>query len=214
MQGQSNAVPRADRPGEMRFPLRQRPALLAAAVDLPACPPDRGREVAFAGRSNAGKSSAINAITGWAGLARTSKTPGRTRALLFFAIAAERRIVDLPGYGYAAVAKTLRRQWQDVLERYLAVRQSLAGIVLISDARHPLTESDLHFLTLAVGCGRPCHVLLSKADKLSRSGWLRASELARERLAALPVEIAVTPFSAPQGLGLAAIRSRLLAWLG
>jgi GTP-binding protein len=212
MQGQSKAV-RAARPGGLRLPLRERPPLLAAAAAPEALPPDRGREVAFAGRSNAGKSSAINAITGVAGLARTSKTPGRTRTLLFFALAPERRIVDLPGYGYAEVPEAVRAGWQVLLERYLQSRQSLVGIFLVSDARHPLTAADLDFLALAVGCGRPCHVLLSKADKLSRSAWLRAAALARERLAALPAEIAVTPFSAHDGLGLAEARGRLLGWL-
>lgn len=207
MQGQSKA-----RAG-LRLPLHRRPELLSVAVDATALPPDRGREVAFAGRSNAGKSSAINSITGCAGLARTSKTPGRTRALLFFGIAPERRIVDLPGYGYAEVSERIRSSWQALLARYMASRQSLAGIFLVSDVRHPITDSDLEFLAAAVGCGRSCHVLLSKADKLSRSGWLRAMEIARERLASLPVEVQVTAFSARDGLGLAEARGRLLAWL-
>ncbi|GIX32404.1 MAG: putative GTP-binding protein EngB [Lysobacterales bacterium] len=212
MQGQSKARS-LDRAGGLRLPLRERPVLLTAVVESSALPPDHGREVAFAGRSNAGKSSAINAITGCAGLARTSKTPGRTRALLFFGIAPERRIVDLPGYGHAAVPEPVRVGWRALLTRYLARRHSLVGIFLISDARHPITDLDLEFLSEALACGRPCHVLLSKADKLSRSGWLRAAEQARARLSGLPVEVGVSPFSAHAGLGLSEARGRLLAWL-
>ena len=130
--------------------------------------PDQGGEVAFAGRSNSGKSSAINAIVGRRGLARTSKTPGRTQLVNFFGLGGPFRLTDLPGYGFARVPAEVRRHWGQLLDRYFQQRQSLAGLFLVMDVRHPLTEFDHHMLAWAEAAGCPVHILLTKADKLSR----------------------------------------------
>ncbi len=130
-------------------------------------PPDQGMEVAFAGRSNAGKSSAINTLTRQNALARISKTPGRTQMLNFFEINALQRFVDLPGYGYAKVPLAVKKQWRELMETYLTSRKSLCGIVLVMDVRHPLTEFDWQMVEWCEHTGLPLHVLLTKADKLN-----------------------------------------------
>ena len=131
-------------------------------------PPDQGVEVAFAGRSNAGKSSALNAITGRKDLARTSKTPGRTQLINFFALNERQRLADLPGYGFAKVPEKMRLHWRQLMERYVETRASLGGIILVMDSRHPLTEFDSQMLEWAGAQNLPTHLLLTKADKLSR----------------------------------------------
>ena len=132
-------------------------------------PEDLGYEVAFAGRSNAGKSSALNCLTGIRQLARTSKTPGRTQLINVFTLADEsRRLIDLPGYGYAKVALNVKRDWQKNLAHYLEIRQSLRGLVLLMDIRHPLKELDQSMIEWALDRELPVHILLTKADKLSR----------------------------------------------
>lgn len=125
--------------------------------------------MAFAGRSNAGKSSALNAITGRKDLARTSKTPGRTQLINFFALNERQRLADLPGYGFAKVPEKMRDHWRQLMERYVETRVSLGGIVLVMDSRHPLTEFDCQMLEWAGAQSLPTHLLLTKADKLSRS---------------------------------------------
>ncbi|MBA1203924.1 YihA family ribosome biogenesis GTP-binding protein [Pseudomonas capeferrum] len=139
-------------------------ALSAAKVDQ--CPDDQGYEVAFAGRSNAGKSSALNTLT-HANLARTSKTPGRTQLLNFFSLDDERRLVDLPGYGYAKVPIPLKQHWQRHLEAYLGGRECLKGVILMMDVRHPMTDFDKMMLDWAKASGMAMHILLTKADKLT-----------------------------------------------
>ncbi len=129
--------------------------------------PDSGREVAFAGRSNAGKSSVINTLTGQKGLARISKTPGRTQLINFFPVNKDCRLVDLPGYGYARVPGKLQAHWAQTLGEYFQQRQSLAGIVLIVDIRRLLTAFDQQLLSQCESCGLPVHVLLNKSDKLA-----------------------------------------------
>lgn len=141
-------------------------SFLQSAPSLAQCPADEGFEVAFAGRSNAGKSSAINRLVGQSSLARTSKTPGRTQLINFFELDETRRLVDLPGYGYAKVEKQKRNQWQKDLDNYLAGRQSLVGMVLMMDIRHPLKDFDLMLINWANEAGLPLHILLTKADKL------------------------------------------------
>src|SRR5688572_21584854 len=131
-------------------------------------PPDEGTEVAFAGRSNAGKSSALNAITGRKDLARTSKTPGRTQLINFFALNPRQRLADLPGYGFAKVPEKMRQHWRELMERYVETRTSLGGIVIVMDSRHPLTEFDRQMLEWTGAQNVPTHLLLTKADKLSR----------------------------------------------
>jgi GTP-binding protein len=167
-------------------------------------PGDCGVEIAFAGRSNCGKSSAINAITGRHGLARTSKTPGRTQLINFFEQAPERRLVDLPGYGYARVSAATRRGWGELIGAYFAGRKSLRGVVLIMDARHPLKDLDRQMLEHARTGGRRVHVLLSKADKLTRAQ--SAATLARVRRE-LGAAGSVQLFSALSGLGVEEARA-------
>ena len=130
-------------------------------------PADTGREVAFAGRSNAGKSSAINTLTRQGSLARISKTPGRTQMLNFFAINDQQRFVDLPGYGYAKVPVAVKKKWHELMEHYLMHRKSLCGIILVMDVRHPLTEFDWQMVAWCEHTGLPLHILLTKADKLT-----------------------------------------------
>ena len=141
---------------------------LTSAAALRDAPPDDGAEVAFAGRSNAGKSSALNTIVGQKGLARTSKTPGRTQLLNFFEVAANRRLVDLPGYGYAKVSAGQRGAWHRLVEGYLAERRCLTGIFLTMDIRHPLTEFDRLMIDWCRELELRAHILLTKADKLGR----------------------------------------------
>lgn len=140
---------------------------LLSASRLSEAPPDEGREIAFAGRSNAGKSSAINTLTGQKNLARISKTPGRTQLLNFFTIDEQRKFVDLPGYGYAKVPIAVKKQWQNMLENYLTKRRSLCGIVLVMDIRHPLTDFDQQMITWCEQAQLPLHILLTKADKMN-----------------------------------------------
>lgn len=181
---------------------------LASAPRAGAFPPDDRPEVAFAGRSNAGKSSALNTLCGQRKLARTSKTPGRTQAINFFA-AGDGRLVDLPGYGFARVPPKVRAAWQGLVEGYLARRAGLRGVVLLMDARHPLTPFDRQLLDWGAARALPFHVLLTKADKLghgARTGTLR--DVAR----ALP-EHGVQLFSATHRIGLDEARARIEAWL-
>ncbi len=171
----------------MSSPSLRAATFLTAAHRLDQCPDDSGVEVAFAGRSNAGKSSALNVLVGQRSLARTSKTPGRTQQLVFFALedGGALRLADLPGYGFAEVPLKLRQHWDRVLGGYLCQRQSLRGVVLIADIRRGLTDLDRGLIHLLTECRRPLHVLLTKADKLG-SGAARSalakvrSELARE----------------------------------
>lgn len=149
--------------------LYRRARYTGSASQLSQLPPDIGMEVAFAGRSNAGKSSAINVITDITGLARTSKTPGRTQMINFFSLDDERDLVDLPGYGYAKVPEKTKLVWQQTLSTYLQTRQALRGMVLLMDCRHPLKEFDTQMLAWAKSAQLPVHILLTKADKLSKN---------------------------------------------
>lgn len=181
---------------------------------LSGLPPDTGAEVAFAGRSNAGKSSVINALTGRASLARISKTPGRTQQLNFFVLDDARRLVDLPGYGYANVPIAVKRRWAALVEGYLSARHALAGVVIVMDARRPFTDMDSELLDWCVHAGLAVHVLLNKCDKLSRGAGARELTKARAHLASLGEVHDVQLFSATRRLGLEALRARLDAWLG
>jgi GTP-binding protein len=174
-------------------------------------PPDQGGEVAIAGRSNAGKSSALNAVVGRKGLARTSRTPGATRLINFFELTPGRRLVDLPGYGFAAVRGDLRRHWGALVESYFASRGSLKGVIVVMDVRRPLMPDDRSMLELALGYGLGVHVLLTKADKLGR-GAARAALQAVQR--DLKVSATAQLFSSLSGDGLAPARGRLDALLG
>jgi GTP-binding protein len=181
------------------------------ATDLP---PDTGAEVAFTGRSNAGKSSAINALVDHKGLARTSKTPGRTQLINFFSLDDDRRLVDLPGFGYAKVSAEIQQGWQETLNNYLHQRHTLAGLVLIMDIRHPLTPIDQNVLAWCRDADMPVHILLSKADKLSRGAALAAQAQVAQFLSPFPGTATVQVFSALKKQGVDEARAVVAAWLG
>lgn len=177
---------------------------LMSAPKLNLCVEDTGYEVAFAGRSNAGKSSAINALTHQKQLARASKTPGRTQMINFFQLGnSEQRLVDLPGYGYAAVPEQMKKVWQKELENYLSYRQSLQGLILLMDIRHPLQEFDRMLLEWSYSRQLFIHVLLTKADKLNRGPAHKALEEVRLALKKMKVQCSVQLFSSLNKQGLA-----------
>lgn len=192
----------------------QRIAFSTGAATLDRLPSDLGREVAFAGRSNAGKSSAINTLVGRGRLARVSKTPGRTQQINFFAIDEQRRLVDLPGYGYAKVPARVRARWGTLVEGYLRRRRSLAGMVLLMDARRAFTPLDEQLLHWCLAARVPTHVLLTKADKLNHGAAARALQAARARLASEGGECSVQLFSAVTGRGRSDLERQLQRWLG
>lgn len=185
---------------------------LLAAHDPKDLPPDSGIEIAFAGRSNSGKSSAINALLGRKRLAFSSKTPGRTQTINFFGLGNKRYLVDLPGYGYASVPVDERRHWGELISAYLQSRRALQGLVLIMDARRPFTALDCQLLDWFKPAGKPVHVLLSKADKLGRrqtAESLRAAEAACARYPRCAVQL----FSATAGTGVRSAQGVLARWL-
>ena len=209
----------SDRPDSRRAAARAPDPrlLLPAAFDRSAptireAPPEQGREVAFAGRSNAGKSSVLNRLTGQRALARTSRTPGRTQQLNFFRVDGDRRLVDLPGYGYAEAGRAVREDWQDHVEGYLAARQVLVGLVLVMDVRHAFQPFDRQLLAWARASALPVLVLLNKADKLGHGARSEALRAARTELAGEPTAEAVL-FSALRGSGAEPVLRRLRAWL-
>jgi GTP-binding protein len=148
-------------------PVYHQAKFMNSSPSLKDTPADVGKEIAFAGRSNAGKSSAINTLTRQNSLARTSKTPGRTQMLNFFEINEQQRFVDLPGYGYAKVPLDVKSKWHQLMEIYLTQRKSLCAIILVMDVRHPLTDFDWQMIEWSQHTGLPLHLLLSKADKLT-----------------------------------------------
>jgi GTP-binding protein len=193
-----------------------------AAHRISQLPADQGAEVAFAGRSNAGKSSALNALTGHKGLARTSKTPGRTQQMVAFSLPPlaqgageaplEARLIDLPGYGYAKVPGELREHWKQEIDAYLHRRRSLRGVVLIADIRHPLKEFDRMMLDFCFQTALPCHLLLTKADKLSRNQAMQALAAVRKGFAE-GVQATAQVFSSSEGTGVEPAREAVLALL-
>jgi GTP-binding protein len=186
---------------------------LRSAHTLAQLPEENGLEVAFAGRSNAGKSSAINTITGQRGLARTSKTPGRTQQIIFFQLDETHRLVDLPGYGYAKVPLAIKQQWQHTLERYLQTRRCLRGLVLMMDVRHPLTDYDQHMLNWCKLSNMPVHILLTKADKLSHGKGHEVLQQVRKSLATVSEKMKVQLFSALKWEGIEEVQTCLNQWL-
>lgn len=193
----------------MANPLAQ--ARFAFAAHNPAqLPPDEGREVAFAGRSNAGKSTALNALCHQNALARTSKTPGRTQQLVYFQVAPARFLVDLPGYGYAKVPEALRVHWQAFINRYFEVRQALAGLVVVMDVRHPLREFDLQMLEYAKARGLPAHCLLTKSDKLGRGEQMKTLLAVRKQLGDVA---SVQLYSGDSKIGVDEARRVVASWL-
>ena len=177
-------------------------------------PDDTGYEVAFAGRSNAGKSSALNCLTGIRQLARTSKTPGRTQLINVFTLDDEtRRLIDLPGYGYAKVALQVKRDWQKNLAHYLDVRQSLKGLVLLMDVRHPLKELDQSMVDWALARQLPVHILLTKTDKLSRGQVQNTLLQVRRHYELMQELLTVQAFSSLKKLGVDELIMVLNKWL-
>ncbi|MDY7116239.1 ribosome biogenesis GTP-binding protein YihA/YsxC [Halomonas sp. SSL-5] len=188
---------------------------LISAPTLAKCPEDDGAEVAFAGRSNAGKSSAINTLTRQNALARISKTPGRTQLINFFTLGdnLDRRLVDLPGYGYAKVPEAVKLEWQRHLSDYLQRRSSLKGLVLVMDVRHPLSEFDQTMLGWADAQEMPVHILLTKADKLKRGPAASALQQVRSRLREWEDLVTIQLFSSLKGQGVEELEARLDGWL-
>ena len=177
-------------------------------------PPDEGVEVAFAGRSNAGKSSALNVLTGQRTLARISKAPGRTREINFFEVQSGIRLVDLPGYGYAKVSRSMKQQWQRNISTYLENRESLGGVIVLMDIRHPLKEIDQQILGWCHAAGLLTHVLLTKSDKLKRGPAKAALLQTRKSLQSLHPEATVQLFSAHTRDGAKELQRVLDEWLG
>ncbi len=198
----------------MSNPLNTAQYLLSAHTtrQLPA---DGGTEVAFAGRSNAGKSSALNALTHRNGLARVSKTPGRTQQLVFFQVQPDRYLVDLPGYGYAKVPQELQAHWQAFIDRYFRTREALRGLVVVMDIRHPLKDYDRQMLGYAVQRGLPAHALLTKADKLGRGQQAQALQAVKKELfSSFGDTVGVQTFSAESKQGVEEARAVVAGWLG
>ena len=189
---------------------------LISAQTLQQCPHDSGCEVAFAGRSNAGKSSAINTLTRNKGLARTSKTPGRTQLINHFEVEPDKRLVDLPGYGYAKVPKALKAKWDRNLAEYLQNRKSLSGLILLMDIRHPLQDYDQQMLNWAAQAGLPVHILLTKADKLKRgpamNSLLGVEKLLRDMDPGFTL-LSAQIFSSLKKTGLPELEQKLISWL-
>lgn len=185
---------------------------LLSAPDMARATKDKGLEVAFAGRSNAGKSSALNVLVNQKSLARTSKTPGRTQHLVFFELDDLHRLVDLPGYGYARVSPKIQQLWRATMEDYLSNRQALKGIVLVMDVRHPLKEYDQQMLLWCDHSNMPVHILLTKADKLKRGPAQSSLLKVRKHLEGLP-NTTVQLFSSLKKQGVDEARKQVLTWL-
>jgi GTP-binding protein len=188
-------------------------AFLKSANSKAGLPPDSGAEVAFGGRSNAGKSSALNKITGIHRLARTSKTPGRTQLINFFELDPERRLVDLPGYGYAKVPDATKRHWQTLVSQYLLERKSLKGLILLMDIRHPLKPQDCQMIKWSVTHQLPTHILLTKADKLGKGAARNTLLMLKKELLEHETLISAQLFSVLSGEGIMQAQEKLDEWL-
>lgn len=187
---------------------------LTSAPNIRYLPADVGIEVAFAGRSNAGKSSALNTLTNKKGLARTSKTPGRTQLINLFQVAEGMRLVDLPGYGYAEVPEEMKRKWQHALGEYLQERRCLQGLVVLMDIRHPLKDLDQQMIRWAVAAELPVMLLLTKADKLTSGAKKAQVNMVREAILPFMGDIQVEAFSSLKKEGVDKLREKLDVWFG
>lgn len=195
-------------------PVYHQAKFINSAPRLQDAPPDQGKEIAFAGRSNAGKSSAINALVQQNALARVSKTPGRTQLLNFFAIDDHRKLVDLPGYGYAKVPLAIKNDWQKMMESYLKNRQALCGIVLVMDIRHPMTEFDWQMVEWCEHSKLPLHILLTKADKLKFGAAKNTLLKVQKELGSTSIVVTLQLFSALNKTGIDDIHQMLDEWFG
>jgi GTP-binding protein len=193
-------------------PVYHQAKFISSAPRLQDAPPDQGMEIAFAGRSNAGKSSAINTLVRQTALARVSKTPGRTQLLNFFEIDERRKLVDLPGYGYAKVPESVKKDWQKMMANYLSERKALCGMVLVMDIRHPLTEIDWQMVEWCEQAELPLHILLTKADKLTFGAAKNTLLKAQRDLGQVSVEVTLQLFSALKKTGVDDIHHLLNAW--
>ncbi|OED41495.1 YihA family ribosome biogenesis GTP-binding protein [Endozoicomonas sp. (ex Bugula neritina AB1)] len=183
-----------------------------SAAKLSQCPDNSGREVAFAGRSNAGKSSALNALTGSNKLARTSKTPGRTQLLNFFDVEEDIFLVDLPGYGYAKVPEAMKKEWQHHMSDYLERRDALVGLVLLMDVRHPMKEFDQMMLNWSVSANLPLHILMTKSDKFKQGVARQAMNKLKKDLERFP-QVSIQLFSSLKKTGVDQLAAKLDEWL-
>ena len=183
-----------------------------SAAKLSQCPDNPGREVAFAGRSNAGKSSSLNALTCSSKLARTSKTPGRTQLINFFEVEPDIYLVDLPGYGYAKVPEAMKKEWQHHMNDYLERREALVGLVLLIDIRHPMKEFDQMMLNWSVSANLPLHILLTKSDKLKQGVARQTLNRMKKELSRFP-QVSIQLFSSLKKTGVDQLAAKLDQWL-
>lgn len=187
-------------------------SFVTSAPDITKLPPDTGIEIAFAGRSNAGKSSALNTLTRQKALARTSKTPGRTQLINVFELDSGERLIDLPGYGFAKVPMAVKEKWQKALAEYLQKRDSLKGIVVLMDIRHPFRETDQELIYWAADCGIPVLALLTKADKLKQGPRKSTVLQARQAAIAFNGDVQVEAFSSLKRIGVEQLENKLNEW--
>ena len=192
--------------------LPAQPTFIKGAYTLQQLPDDTGVEVAFAGRSNVGKSSVLNTLAGVKSLARTSKTPGRTQEINFFDLGNDRRLVDLPGYGYAKVSEAKQRHWAETLGEYLLSRKSLVGLILLMDIRHPLKEYDRNMVHWCTHAELPVYVILNKSDKLSRGKAVASLLDVKRKLSEFPIE-GIQLFSSLKRTGVDDALQQLCHWL-
>ncbi|GKX59623.1 ribosome biogenesis GTP-binding protein YihA/YsxC [Leminorella grimontii] len=190
----------------------QQTHFVTSAPDIRHLPEDIGIEVAFAGRSNAGKSSALNTLTNQKSLARTSKTPGRTQLINLFRVEGNLHLVDLPGYGYAEVPEEMKHKWQRALGEYLQMRECLKGLVVLMDIRHPLKDLDQQMIQWAVDSGLPVMLLLTKADKLAQGARRAQVNMVREAILPFQGDIQVEAFSSLKKFGVDKLREKLDVW--
>ena len=190
-------------------PIYHQAKFINSSPDLKDTPEDQGKEIAFAGRSNAGKSSAINTLTRQNGLARISKTPGRTQMLNFFEINDQKRFVDLPGYGYAKVPIAVKKILHELMEKYLTLRKSLCAIILVMDVRHPLTEFDWQMVNWCQHTGLPLHILLTKADKLTYGAAKNTLMQVQKELVDINFPLTIQLFSALKKTGVDEVHKAL-----
>ncbi|MDF2691135.1 MAG: engB [Gammaproteobacteria bacterium] len=190
----------------------QQASFLISAAKLNQLPADTGVEVAIVGRSNAGKSSVLNVLTNQKNLARTSKTPGRTQLINLFKLDEQRRLVDLPGYGFAKVPESVKQQWQETLSQYLQERESLKGLILVMDCRHPFKDTDSSIIDWCLDSNLACHILLNKADKLSRSQSQTTLLQAQKSLKEHKELVSIQLFSTFNRQGLDDLKNKLRSW--